>query len=357
VVSPKEDRIAAQVPAWRPDLVEEIDLVEEVARLVGFDRFPDEIRGFRPGTVPDSPVEQLGDRLRVLLTGLGLHEALTLPLGPGGEPNQVQVLNPLSQEEGWLRRDLISGLRRRTEHNWRQMNRDVRLFEIAHVFEWHRGPEWASHRHTVEAGGRSYELPHEENRIAGVITGACRPPHWSDPHPPDCELTDLKGILEAVLRIAAPGATLDVDGSGWSVTANGKRIGQAREIEADRPAWAARLYGFELKLPKQPSSIIPRYQPLPAWPAVQRDVALIITSSLAGDVQQTMRDAAGPLLEHLAVFDEYRGAPLAEGERSVAWRFVFRAADRTLRDAEVDQALERAVQAAEQAHGVRRREA
>ena len=91
---------------------------------------------------------------------------------------------------------------------------------------------------------------------------------------------------------------------------------------------------------------------------MQRDVALVLAGAQsAGEVEATLRRSAGVLLEQITVFDEYRGKPLAEGERSVAWRLVFRAADRTLREQEVDEALSRAVRAAEERHGVRRREA
>ncbi|HWO90162.1 MAG TPA: phenylalanine--tRNA ligase subunit beta, partial [Gemmatimonadales bacterium] len=178
VVGPREDRYAVQVPAWRPDLEREIDLVEEVARVVGYDRFPDEVRAYRPGTVPDAPSEVLGDRLRTALAAMGLHEAVTLPLGPKRDEEQVAVLNPLSQEEAWLRSDLLTGLTRRVEYNWRHLVRDVRLFEIGHVFARHGG-------RTEYAGGRSYDLPLEEEHVAGVLTGARRPAHWLEPHPPD----------------------------------------------------------------------------------------------------------------------------------------------------------------------------
>jgi phenylalanyl-tRNA synthetase beta chain len=350
VVSPKEDRCAVQVPAWRPDLEREIDLVEEVARLVGYDRFPDDLHAYRPGTVPDSEEEQLADRLRIVLTGLGLHEASTLPLGPRTDERQAGLRNPLSQEEAWLRRDLLSGLTRRVEHNWRQHNRDVRLFEIGRVFE-------AGGR-TERGGDRTYTLPAEEGRVAGVVTGARRPAHWSEPHPPDADLFDVKALLEAAVAMTWPDAVVTPDGDGWVVRRGERTLGRAVPLPADRPAWAAPLYGFELALPVAQPSADCRYRPVPAWPEVQRDVALVLGEDLpAATVEATLRTAAGKLCERLWVFDEYRGLPLGTGERSVAWRLVFRAPDRTLREEEADKALARAVRAAEQAHGVRRREA
>ena len=341
VVSPKQDRVAVQVPAWRPDLTREIDLIEEVARIVGYEQFPDDLRPFRLGTVPDAPEERAADRLRAVLTGLGLHEAITLSLGPKLDARQPEVLNPLSQEEAFLRSELLPGLVRRVEGNWRVMRRDVRLFEIGHVFE-----------------KRAAGLPHEELRVTGIVTGAQRPPHWSDPAPSDADLFDVKAQLEAVVPVACPGATVAAEGVGLLVRDTaGVAVGRGVELDADRPAWAGRVYGFEL-LVRAGAPAHVTVAPLAKSPAVERDVALVLPEGLrAADVEATLRQGAGTLLERLWPFDEYRGAPLAALTRSVAWRLVFREEGRTLREAEVDAALGRAVKLVEERHGVRRREA
>ncbi len=344
VVGPREDRLAVQVPAWRPDVEREIDCIEEVARIVGYDRFPDELRPFRTGAVPDAPEEIAADRLRIVLTGMGLHEAVALSLGPKHDERSPEVVNPLSREEAYLRTDLLWGLARRVEYNWRQMERDVRLFEIGHIFA--KGAE--------TAGG----LPFEDAHVAGVVTGAARPAHWTEPHPPDADMTDIKALLDAVIPAACPGATLHADGERFAVRdESGQEIGSAHALEADRPAWAGRLYGFEVALrPKVASER--RITPLPRSPAVPRDVALVLPESLtAADVEATLRRGAGKLLERLWAFDEYRGKGLPAGTRSVAWRLVFREEGRTLREQEVDQALAKALEAVEKTHGVRRREA
>ncbi len=356
VVGPRGERSAVQVPAWRPDLSREIDLVEEVARLVGYDRFPDELRAYRPNTVPDAGEERLADRLRVLLTGLGLHEASTLPLGPRVDERQPAVLNPLSQEEAYLRHDLLTGLARRVEHNWRQKSRDVRLFEIGRVFD-------GSRPRVERTPERDVRLPHEETRIAAVVTGARHPPHWSGPRPPDADLFDAKGLLEAVVGLVAPDARVEPLGEGLVVRRGDAVVGRAHELAADRPAWAAPAFGIELLLPAELAEQIPRFAPMPAWPAIERDVSLVLgPGTRAADEEATLRAAAGVAgaaapLERLWVVDEYQGPPLAEGERSVTWRLVFRATDRTLRDADADRAVGKAVQAVEETHGGRRRDA
>jgi phenylalanyl-tRNA synthetase beta chain len=137
----------------------------------------------------------------------------------------------------------------------------------------------------------------------------------------------------------------------------GATVGHARELQADRPAWAGALYGFEL----EPSAAPPpplKVRPLPAWPAIERDVALLVPHTLsAGEVEATLRRGAGSLCERLWVFDEYRGEGLPAGTRSVAWRLVFRADGRTLREEEADKALDKALRTLEHQHGIRRREA
>src|SRR5256886_5633889 len=133
-VAPKDGRLAVQVPGWRPDVTGEVDLIEEVARLKGYDTFPDELRAYRPGTVPDAPDERARARVRELLVRAGLLEARTLPLGPPDGPDSITILNPLSAEEAHLRRRLLPGLVRRVEHNCANHTRDVRLFEDGTVF-------------------------------------------------------------------------------------------------------------------------------------------------------------------------------------------------------------------------------
>jgi phenylalanyl-tRNA synthetase beta chain len=341
VVGPRDERLAVQVPSFRPDLTREVDLIEEVARLVGYDRFPDEMRPQRLGTVPDAPSEQLTARLRRSFTALGLHEAVTSPLGPRVSAAAVEIRNPLSQDEAFLRADLLPGLVRRVEHNWRMQQRDVRLFEIGNVFLREAGP-----------------LPREELRIAGVVTGARRPPHWSDATPPDADLFDAKALLEAAVAEGHAGASVAADGARLvAKDAVGRQVGWAGELSADRPAWGAAVHGFELALAIAAAPAV-EVRPLPAWPAVEQDVALVLPDGLAAvDVEASLRAGAGPLLESLRPFDEYRGAPLGPGTRSVAWRLVFRAPDRTLKVSEVEAALAGALAEVERRHGVRRREA
>ena len=348
VALPKDDRLAVQVPGWRPDVTREVDLIEEVARLRGYDSFPDELRAYRPGTVPDSPVELAKDRVRQALAGAGFYEARTLSLGPKDSPDAVAVSNPLSAEDAHLRGAILPGLRRRVEHNWAERIRDVRLFEVGTVFSAGIG----------DGGLGKGGLPGEWVSVAGVLTGARTPPHWTGAKVPDMDIWDLKCHFELAVSASHPGATVRPSDElgGWEAVArDGVVVGRASSLEADAPDWAAPLLGFEVRLAAGVRENV-QYRPLPTTPPVDQDVALVLPPGVsAAAVEAAFRRAAGPLLESLSLFDEYRGAELPAGSRSVAWHCVFRDPARTLRAEEAEKSLKAALAAVEAELGVKRR--
>ncbi|HEX4561648.1 MAG TPA: phenylalanine--tRNA ligase subunit beta, partial [Gemmatimonadales bacterium] len=352
VALPKDDRLAVQVPGWRPDVTREVDLIEEVARLRGYDSFPDDLRPFRPGTVPDSPVEQAKDRLRQALSGAGLYEARTLSLGPANGPGAVAVSNPLSAEDAHLRMALLPALIRRVEGNWAEKNRNVRLFEVGTVFrEWGVGSGPSS-------GGGDSRLPLEWVSVAAVLTGARFPAHWTGAKVPDMDIWDLKYHFELAISASHPGATVRpmADQGGWeAIGGDGSVVGAASTLEADAPDWAAPLLGFELRLSVGTSEPV-QYRPLPTTPAVEQDVALVLPPGITAEaVEAVIRRSAGPLLVGLSLFDEYRGKEMPAGSRSVAWHCVYRDPARTLRAEEVEKSVKAVLSALEGDLGVRRR--
>ncbi len=365
-VAPKDDRLAVQVPGWRPDVTRDVDLVEEVARLRGYDAFPDELRPYRPGTVPDAPVERAKSRVREQLARAGFLEARTVPLGPADGPDAVALVNPISSEETHLRTHLLPGLVRRVEHNWANRNRDVRLFEIGTAFRWKDGGttgeeagEGGTLKDSLTVEGKG--LPEERTRVAAVLTGARHPPHWREgAKVPDMDLWDLKHHFELAVGLACPAARVQVAAgtTGWeAVTTTGEAVGWAGALQADAPVWAAPLFGLEVDLAVGAGNEAPlAYRALPVHPPVERDVALLLPAGVtAAAVADVLRRGAGALLERVEVFDEYRGPGMPTGHRSVAWHCTFRDPARTLREQEVEQALERALRSLEDELGVRRR--
>ena len=342
VSKPDDGRIAVDVPGWRPDLVREIDLIEEIARLHGYDAFPSDLRPFRMGALPEAPEEVAAAAVRRGMVEQGLYEVSRLPLGPADGDQSIRLRNPLSAEDAWLRRRLLPGLVRLVEGNWANHVEDVRLFEIGTAF----------------AAGRPGKRPREERRLAAVLTGRREPRHWTGSGEGRFDLWDLKGRFEAAVALAIPGAVVQVERNAWVARdAEGRIVGEAGPLAADAPPWAAPLFGFELVLDPSPRRP-PQFTPLPATPASDRVLALLLPEGVtAGSVEGVLRRAGGALLERVAVESDYRGAELPAGVRSVAFRLVFRAPDRTLRDVEVDQAETRLLAALAEELGVRRRDA
>ena len=351
------------VPSWRPDVAREVDLVEEVARRRGYDTFSSELRPFRPGTVPESPLEAVSRRVRDALVARGLLEARPLPFVKGADIGFVRVANPIAENEAYLRRDLLDTLARRAEYNLARMQRDVRLFEIGSVFM-----------------PSSEALPVEELRAALIVMGHRRPPHWTETRPPDVDEWDAKGLAVELAHSAYPSAEIDLESDRdsdwlWTIAVDGTTRGGVRRVALDAPVWAAPAFGVELTLLTVPSDFVaqpgasrydstaaaskPRhvqYRPLPDTPAAEFDLALLVPNDMpASRVEEVIRGAGGELLEQVAIFDEYRGDAVPNGYRSLAWRLTFRHPERTLRDKEVAGRRDKLLRTLEGELGVRQR--
>jgi phenylalanyl-tRNA synthetase beta chain len=199
------------------------------------------------------------------------------------------------------------------------------------------------------------------------MTGLRAPPHWSAPDEP-LSLWDLKSVLEDVARRAhRDGATLATGGaegtrldptSSFTVTDRGGSVvgsgGRVREGVVDAPVWAGDIWALELALPAEvPARVATAYARPPSLPSIDRDLALLVPEGVpAGVVADALRREAGALLEALDLFDVYDGKGIPEGMRSLAFRLRFRAAERTLKDEEVDAALRSALERLEEELGV-----
>jgi phenylalanyl-tRNA synthetase beta chain len=341
VAKPEERRIAVDVPGWRPDLVEEIDLIEEVARMQGYGAFPADLRAFRTGVKADAPEIAILARVRRAMADQGLHEVITLPLVAPDATNGVALLNPLSAEESRLRGALLPSLQRQAERNWAAQVRDIRLFEVGTVF----------------AAGSGSGRPTERIHLAAVISGGREPGHWSGAAP-DVDRWDLKGLFEAAVHAAHPNAAISPSDDGWEATdTRNERCGWARPLEADAPPWAAPLFGVEVVVDTAAPRPRPVFMPLPATPASDRDVTLLVPGDVSSAaIVSAFAQSGVAMLESVTIVNEYRGPRVAAGTRSVTARLRFRAPDRTLESAEVDRAEARLLTALERATGVRRRE-
>ena len=356
-------RASVTVPTWRPDVTRNVDLIEEIARLRGYDSFSNELRPFRRGTVPDSPIALLTSRVREACVRAGLLEALSMPFVRGSEATHVRLANPMAEDESYLRRDLLETLARRAEHNLAQRHRDVRLFEIGSAFQ------------PSPAG-----LPREEMRVAAIVMGHRHPPHWTEPNTPDFDEWDVKGLAELLAFTVASGDAVELldDGSGnvlWRIAIAGEVRGTVQRLALDAPVWAPQPFGIELSLARVSSAPVAppgqsklqltlsaapasrfSFRPFPSTPSTFVDVALLVPNDLAASrIESIIRQASGELLESLTLLSEYRGAGIAEGFRSIAWRLTFRHPERTLRDKEVAGRRDKVVRTLEGELGVRQR--
>ena len=347
-VGNRGDTLSVVVPSWRGDVTAEVDLIEEVARLRGYDSFSVELRPARPGNAGDDPTWTTSKRVREFLVGAGLLEARPMPFVAGGE-DFIRLTNPLSENEAYLRRDILDTLARRAEYNLSRMNGNIRIFEIGSVFERSTG-----------------EMPSEELRVAALVMGRRSPPHFSDPKSPEFDTWvsydqwDAKALAEELAAVSYPGTAIELastplDGVLWTIRVDGATRGSVRRVELDAPVWAATAFGVELSLGAMDSAAVAppgenahrpfarppvrvtRYQPTPTTPASEFDLALLVPDSVRGEeVEAVMRRVSGKLLESVRLFDRYVGHGVDPGHRSLAWRLTFRHAERTLRDREIE---------------------
>jgi phenylalanyl-tRNA synthetase beta chain len=286
-----------------------------------------------------------------------------MPFVSADDATHVRVSNPLAENEPHLRRVIVETLALRAQHNLSRMEGNLRLFEIGAVFAKGEGA-----------------LPRESLHAGVLIMGASRPPHFTEPKPPAYDAWDARRIGERIAE-RVHGVAKAVPGEGdvlWTLEAHGQEVGRVLRLALDRPVWAEEAFGVEVWMgamdngnvapPHQhvpatggddnPPRVHRRFRPLPTFPAAEFDLALLLPATVsAADVDRVIRATAGPLLEQLSVFDEFRGAGLPDGYRSVAWRLTFRDATRTLRDKEVEGRRSKILQTLEKDLGIRPRSA
>ncbi|WP_216914591.1 MULTISPECIES: phenylalanine--tRNA ligase subunit beta [unclassified Synechococcus] len=359
VLEEDEEGWQVRVPPERAmDLRREVDLIEEVARLVGYDHFaahlPDPLI---PGGL--EPAQQLERRLRRSLCAAGLQEIVSLSL-VAAAPGRVPLANPLLADYGHLRDNLHQELLQAARRNLQASLGGFWGFEIGRVFP---------------GGGASGEARHgERTLLVGVIAGERRAERWRSsgkPAPPD--YFQARGVLQAGLEplrlpledrpltdapLLHPGraAQLLVEGksAGW--------FGQLHPAEADALDLPAATYVFQLELEPLLSAGTrrnrwqPSFRAYPTVPASERDLALVVPAdTTAADLLAAIRKAGKPLLEQAELIDRYEGAQVEAGRCSQAFRLRYRDSARTLTDEEVEAAHGRVREALERRFGAEQR--
>lgn len=367
-----------QPPSWRPDLNEPCDLVEEVARLVGYDEIP--------VTVPPAPVEgevgltddqrrkrQVADEL----AEYGMVEALTYPFvgdedykAFGCDPEaikrvSVEIANPLAGDRPFLRRSILPTLAQTVRLNLRRGNENVSLYELGHVYLWNPDapaiPALPGGRRPSdeELAALDAGLPDQPLHVAGILTGNAVETGWLG----ERRAVDWSDAVEAVTRISerlGAGLTLDQPaaadvpaqwhpGRAARVMIDDQAIGMVGELHPHvdealgLPAHAA---AFELDLTALFGALDDspvQATPISTFPPVKQDLAFTVPESVtAAALAQAVREGAGDKLESIELFDVFTGEQVGEGMKSLAFAVTFRAQDRTL-DSEDSEAIREAI--------------
>jgi phenylalanyl-tRNA synthetase beta chain len=336
--TPAGDDLDVSIPSWRPDSTEEVDVVEEVARMHGYSRLPRTVpRPQQPGSLS---ARQLARRAaRRALLGAGLAEAMPMPfLAPGdlercGLPADGLVLaNPLAAEESVLRTSLLPGLVAAVAHNARHRSTGVGLYEIGRVFGTGESAAITDVAASVAAGR---VLDGEREHLAAVLAGREAP----------AAVEVLELVLDG-LRVA-PLALRSAELPGLHparaavVEVAGAVVGNVGEVDPavlerwgidERVAWLQLDLSTLWDVPVP----VPTARPVSRFPSTDIDLAFVVAETVpAASVRATIAAAGGDLLRSVELFDVFRGPSVGEGRRSLAFRLRFQAPDRTLTDAEV----------------------
>ena len=341
--------IEVGVPSFRPDIKEEIDLIEEIARIKGYDKIPSTLP---KGVITSgrlSPRRRILSQIKDTLTACGLYEVITfsfmhpryfddLGLPPDDQRRAaVKLQNPLSEEQAILRTTQIPNLLRLMQHNFNREVEDQLIFELGKVY------------HPATAGQEGEQkLPSEPLALSLALSGKTGQ-NWQG-GAQDVDFYTLKGLLETLLQ------RLGIGDYGWEKTnvpflhphqainlvLDGKEIGFMGTLHIpvqDKLSLRQKVFVGELNIESLLSlaDLIPQYKPLPRYPAVWRDIAFVVpVETGAASLMAEMKTVGGTMLEHINLFDVYTGNQIPMGHVSLAFALTFRHPERTLKDEEVD---------------------
>ena len=347
------DSFRVTAPTFRVDLTREIDLIEEVARLHGFHRIPVTLPSGTVSPEKKTPMQVGMEKAKGLLTGFGFWEVITysfvssqvlldLRISPNDRKGRaLRIQNPLSEDQAVMRTTLVPGLLQTVRSNFYRKNLDLKLFELGRVF-FPRGPE---------------DLPEEVEFLGGVLSGLREEESWAKSRA-ECDFFDLKGTVEGLFEgMGVRGFQFLPDdqipflhpGKACKVFAGGEEIGILGEVNpgvGELFDLKEKVFLFELDFHKVVGRMTERraFTPLPRYPAVARDLAVVVDESVAaGDVLQALWKASEGWAKEIRLFDLYRGNPVPSGRKSLAFRLVYQKEDRTLTDREVNEFHQRLV--------------
>jgi phenylalanyl-tRNA synthetase beta chain len=335
-------------PSFRVDVSRPVDLVEEIARLSGYDRIPTTFPVISEGSARAIPSQGPREQILQLMTGFGFSETITysfvhpqscayLRLESGDlRTRALRVLNPLSEDQGIMRTSLIPGILETAYRNISRQSRNLKLFEIGNVFI---------------SNGQDV-LPDEIEMLSGLWTGARQEVSW---HAPDtgCDIYDLKGVVEALLealhiydirfsRSAVLSCPYLKPGYAAGIQCGRQVVGYIGQVHPETIGFfniKQPAYVFEIDIQKLFASVPDIHQTaaIPRFPAVARDMTLILSKALeSGRIIEMVQEMHDPLVERVMLFDVFEGGHLPPDKKSLSFRLIYRSADETLEDEAVN---------------------
>jgi phenylalanyl-tRNA synthetase beta chain len=355
--------VEVEVPSFRRDLVREIDVIEEVGRLHGFQAIATSLPQVRLEPVPRLPQREAARRVLDLLIGCGYTQVINYTFMneedldrlqlPADDPLRrvVSLRNPLSKEAGVLRTTLVPSLLRNIAANLKRDLRDLMLCELSKVFRRQNGL-----------------LPQEPHLLGLAVTGKSGGQHWAQPARP-LDFYDVLGVLEMIaerLRLPPLVATATPvpychPGKAAVLSLGDEPIGVVGEVHPTV------LAAFDLNQAVVLAEVdfdrllgqglpVPRYRPIPRFPAVTRDLSILVDAAVeAGPILRLIETMQPDLLRAVRLFDVYTGKPVPEGKKSLTFALTYRADDRTLTDEEVNAIQARVVERLSQTFGAQLR--
>jgi phenylalanyl-tRNA synthetase beta chain len=362
------DELTVRPPSFRVDLSREVDLMEEVARLNGFENVPVTTPGIRPSEEREAPGLVIHEQVRQIMAGLGFSEIITysfvapddvdkLGLDPNSrQRSMVKLLNPLVVDQAVLRTSLIPGLLAAVKGNMVHGERALSLYEWGRIF----------------ISQEEDRQPLEEIMLGGVMLGPWPQKAWYAEER-DADFYDIKGAVETLLsglglkalRFERSGASAPYhQPASADIFCAGVKLGRVGQVDP-RVMGAFEIEGvlgyiFEVDvsalLPL--TDRIPRVQPITRFPAVYRDISLVVRRDVeSAKIEQIIREHGGGIVESVHLFDLYEGEKMGQSEKAMAYRICYRSKERTLDGAEVNRLQDAIVKRIGEETGGRLREA
>ncbi len=339
-----DDTLQAIVPTFRPDLEREIDLVEEVARLYGYGRIPATLPASRGRYGRLTTEQHLVRHIRQVLTACGLFEVVTYgftaeralarlkPDAPGED--LVRLRNPISEDMAVMRTSILPGLLGVLDYNLRRRNSELGVFEIGRVFFPREGQD----------------LPEEPVKLAVALGGLWQEKEW-DRDAAEVDFYTLKGVVELLLErlnigdweLVPPSSEWLHPGKAAGLRIRGMLLGEFGELkpgiaEACEVKLNTQVLELDMAGLLRAASALPGFHEIGRYPAVRRDIALVMDEAVTqAEVERIIWSAGGRLLREVRLFDLYRGKQVGAGKKSIAFTLTYFSEERTLEESEVSE--------------------